>query len=57
MSAKEELKAAVDRLTEDEAADALEFIVRRSERNGEGPPLDDEPWTEADEGRCRRGAR
>ena len=49
MSAKERLRAAVDRLTEHEAAEALEFIVRREERNGEGPPLDPEPWTAADE--------
>jgi len=48
MSAKERLRAAVDRLTEHEAAAALE-IVHREERNREGPPLDDEPWTAADE--------
>lgn len=48
MSAKERLRTAVDRLTEHEAAEALEFIVHREERN-EGPPLDDEPWTAADE--------
>lgn len=48
MSARDRLRAAVDRLTEDEAAEALEFIVHREERNSEGPPLDDEPWTAAD---------
>jgi len=50
VTAKEKLKAAVDRLTEAEAASA-EIVVRRDPvaEAFENAPLDDEPWTEADE--------
>lgn len=56
MTAKEKLKAAVDRLTEADAARTLDFIVRRVEPTGldallDRAPLDDEPTTpEEDEG-------
>jgi len=59
MTAKEKLRAAVEALSETEAADALRLLERR----GEDPviaafrdaPQDDEPWTEEDEAAVTEG--
>jgi len=53
MTAKEQLRAAVERLDEDQAAETLEFIVRRRDARSGDPflasvPLDDEPETDDD---------
>ena len=58
MTAKEQLRHAIDELTEAEAADTLEFLARRhhGDRDAldellEQAPIDDEPTTpEEDEG-------
>ncbi len=55
MTAKEQLLVVVDSLTEAEATDALDYISRRrpagtsTEELLDNAPLDDEPFTEADE--------
>jgi hypothetical protein len=55
MTAKEKLHAAVERLSETEAAETLDYIARRhGERDAltvllEGAPLDDEPTTQEEE--------
>lgn len=51
MTAKEKLRQAVEELSEAEAAEALEILVRRGERTSldellDNAPLDDEPETE-----------
>jgi len=56
MTAKEQLRHAIDELTEAEAAITLDYLARRQHRDalGEllaGAPLDDEPTTpQEDEG-------
>lgn len=55
MTAKEELLVVVDSLTEAEATEALEYLSRTrpggtsTEELLDNAPLDDEPFTEADE--------
>jgi len=51
MTAKEKLRRAIEELSEAEAADALELIPRRSQRDAleellDNAPIDDEPETE-----------
>lgn len=56
MTAKEKLRKAVEELSEAEAAEALEILVRRAGRDSldellDKAPIDDEPTTpEEDEG-------
>ena len=56
MTAKEKLRRAIEELSEAEAAEALELIPRRSQRDAleellDSAPTDDEPTTpEEDEG-------
>lgn len=54
MTAKEKLHQAVEEPTESEAEQTLVFIARRRDRDPvieafENAPIDDEPFTEADE--------
>jgi hypothetical protein len=61
VTAKEKLRRAVEELSETEAAEALEILVRRRERTVldellDGAPLDDESTT-SEEGEGAREAR
>lgn len=54
MTAKEQLRLAVDELTEAEAADTLDFLARRRGGRGLGEfldqaPVDDEPVSDREE--------
>ena len=54
MTAKQQLRHAIDELTEAEAADTLDYLARRQHRDAltvflDQAPLDDEPVTEEEE--------
>jgi len=54
MTAKEQLRHAIDELTEAEAADTLDYLARRQHRDAltvflDQAPIDDEPTTEEEE--------
>lgn len=58
MTAKQQLRHAIDELTEAEAADTLDYLARRQHRDAldellASAPLDDEPTTPEED----RGAR
>jgi hypothetical protein len=58
MSAKDQLLEWVRGLSEDEAAAALRVLDERGDpvlRAFDGAPVDDEPWTEADETAAAEG--
>lgn len=54
MTAKEQLRHAIDELSEAEAADTLDYLARRQSREAlteflDNAPLDDEPTTPEEE--------
>jgi hypothetical protein len=58
MTAKEQLRARVDALSEEEAAEALRLLDLRSDAviaAFRDAPVDDEPWTEEDEAAAAAG--
>jgi hypothetical protein len=62
ITAKETLRRAVEGLSEAEAAEALELIAHRTERDAldellDNAPIDDEPESEEGARGGRRGAR
>lgn len=58
MTVKEQLRARIDAMSEQEAAEALRLLDLRTDhvlaRFRDAPP-DDEPWTEADEAAAAEG--
>lgn len=59
MTTKERLHQVVDRLSEEEAADALDYIVSRGRdplaRRLDAAPIDDEPLTDEERESLREG--
>jgi len=60
MTIKEQLRARIETMTDSEAAELLRIVDQRADpltRLWNSAPVDDEPWTEADQTAAEEGDR